>query len=166
MESLNFFKNQYLDDSLLNIDSKKFWVYCTKGIVQRTIKDVVFSLDECKSNIVVFRFEPIDINKYGHPIFCSKIKLPLTFSDNIPLDKKVAEYVSQLQYDYSDSIQPKTFAYSDTLFCTYSDNFNWNNSSNSDCLFPSRAIFSKSTQADTIHRQWAYGLDLFGIPCD
>jgi hypothetical protein len=127
-----FYRSQYLDDSLLNISEKQFYVYCTKGVVQRTIKDVVFSLDECKSNIVVFRFDPIDTSKYGYPIFCSRIKLPLTFGDNISFDKKIATYVSQLQYDYSDSIQSKTFAYSDTLFCTYSDNFNWNNSHNSD----------------------------------
>lgn len=164
--SFKFFKSQYLDDSLLNINSKQFYVYCTKGVVQRTIQDVVFALDECKSNIVVFRFEPIDTHKYGYPIFCSKIQLSLTFGDNSLFDRKVSTYVSQLQYDYSDTIQSKTFAYSDTLFCTYSDNFNWNYSPNADCLFPSRAIYTKSIQADTIHRQWAYGLDLFGIPCD
>ncbi len=59
-----------------------------------------------------------------------------------------------------------TFAYLDTLFCTYADNFIWNISPNSECLFPSRSIFLQKNTGDTLQVKMAYALDLFGIPRD
>lgn len=162
----HFYKHEALSNSLTKNISKKFYVYCTKGRVIRRIKDVVFAMDECKSNIVVFRFSTIDSLKYGHPIFCSKEKLNLTYKSNLEFDKKLVLFSAGIQADYSDSMQSVTFAYSDTLFYTYSDNFKWNLTEQNDCLFPSRAIFVKPLHSDTISCQWAQGLDLFGIPCD
>ena len=52
-----FYRNLKLENKLLADIGKTFFVYCTKGMVQREIKDVVFALNECASNIVVFRFD-------------------------------------------------------------------------------------------------------------
>jgi hypothetical protein len=119
----HFYKHEVLSNSLTKNINKKFYVYCTKGRVTRRIKDAVFALNECKSNIVVFRFSSIDSLKYGHPIFCSKEKLNLTYNNNPEFDKKLALFVAGIPSNYSDSMQSVTFAYSDSLFYTYSDNF-------------------------------------------
>ena len=162
----HFYEHEALSNSLTNNINKKFYIYCTKGRVTRKIKDAVFALNECKSNIVVFRFSSIDSLKYGHPIFCSKEKLNLTYNNNQEFDKKLALFVAGIPSDYSDSMQSVTFAYSDSLFYTYSDNFKWNLTEQEDCLFPSRAIFFKPLHTDSISWLWAQGLDLLGIPCD
>lgn len=160
-----FYRNLKLENKLLADIGKTFFVYCTKGMVQREIKDVVFALDECASNIVVFRFDKIDTNQYGQPMFCSKTKMNLTFENSSDIDNKIEAFHQTQQYDYADSIKSVSYAHLDSLYFAYTDNFNWNKPSDIDNYFPGRAVYVLR-QDEKVYRKWALGLDLFGIPCD
>ena len=133
-------------------------------MVQREIKDVVFAIDECASNIVVFRFDKIDTNLYGQPIFCSKTKMNLTFENSSDIDNKIEAFHQTQQYDYADSIKSVSYAHLDSLYFSYDDNFNWNKPSDIDNLFPGRTVYVLRKDKK-IYPKWASGLDLLGIPC-
>lgn len=160
-----FYRNVKLENNLLAGVDKNFFVYCTKGIVQQKIKDVVFALDECQSNIVVFRFDKIDTNQYGQPMFCSKTKMNLTFENSSVIDNKIETFHQTQQYDYADSLKSVSYAHLDSLYFAYTDDFNWNKPSDIDNYFPGRAIYVLQ-QDGKIYCKWALSLDLFGIPCD
>jgi len=160
-----FYKNIKIENKLLADIDKTFIVYCTKGIVKREIKDVVFALDECTSNIIVFRFDNIDPNKYGQPMFCSKTKMNLTFKNSASIDKKIESFRQSQQYDYSDSIKSVSYAQMDSLYFAYNDNFKWNKQNKIDNYFPGRAVYVMR-QDEKVYRKWSLSLDLFGIPCD
>ena len=136
-----------------------------KGVVERSIRDVVFSLDECRSNVVVFRFDNIDIAQNGQPVFCSKEKLHLVFGNTPEVDKAIDLYMQNNQSDYTDSIKTISFAHSDSVYFAYSDDFNWNLGTHLKNYFPSRAVYVKRND-NKYYIKWALGLDLFGIPCD
>ena len=159
-----FYRNLKLENKLLADIGKIFFVYCTKGKVQREIKDVVFALDECGSNIVVFRFDKIDINQYGQPMFCSKTKMNLTFENSSDIDNKIEAFHQTQQYDYADSIKSVSYAHLDSLYFAYDDNFNWNKPGDVDNYFPGRAVYVLRKDKK-IYRKWALSLDLLGIPC-
>ncbi len=160
-----FFRNAKLEKMLLNGVNKKFFIYCTKGVVERTIKDVVFSFDECQSNIVVFRFDQIDIKEYGQPIFCSRQELNLTFKNLPQVDLEIEKVRKGEQHIYADSIKQRSFAQADALYFMYSDDFNWNLGKELKNYFPSRTIYIKRKD-NKFYSKWSLGLDLFGIPCD
>jgi len=162
---LRFYRNIKLEDNLLNGIDKSFFVYCTKGVVQRTVKDVVFALDECRSNIVVFRFDKIDTRKYGQPMICSKTKLNMTFENFPEIDKEIQVAMLNEKFDYTDSMKTISFAHSDSLYFAYADDFNWNKEGDINNYYPGRAVYVKRNDKK-LYRKWALSLDLFGIPCD
>jgi hypothetical protein len=160
-----FYRNPTLESILLSGIDKTFFVYCTNGMIQREIKDVVFSVHECRSNVVVFRFDPIDLKEYGRPLFCSKAKLDLTFVNNPDIDKKIAAFHISQEYDYADSIKSVSFAHVDSLHFAYSDDFNSNRKDDIENYYPGRAVYVLGKDG-TLSRKWALSLDLFGISCD
>lgn len=160
-----FYRNIKLENKLLADIGKTFFVYCTKGMVQREIKDVVFALNECASNIVVFRFDKIDTNLYGQPIFCSKTKMNLTFENSSDIHNIIEAFHQTQQYDYADSIKSVSYAHLDSLYFAYNDNFNWNKPNDVvDNYFPGRSVYVLRNDKK-IYPKWALSLDLLGIPC-
>lgn len=162
---LAFYRNLTLERKLLSGIDRTFFVYCTNGMIQREIKDVVFSLNECWSNIVVFRFDPIDLKKYGRPLFCSKANLNLTFANKPAIDNKIKAFRTLQQYDYADSIKSVSFAYRDSLYFAYHDDFSWNREGDIKNLYPGREVYVLDKDK-RLYMKWALSLDLFGIPCD
>ena len=110
-----FYRNLKLEKTLLDGIDKSFFVYCTKGKVERSINDVVFSLDECRSNFIVFRFNKIDTIKYGHPILCTRKKLPLKFINSPSICKEIESLKLNENFDYTDSVKTIVFAQMDSL---------------------------------------------------
>jgi hypothetical protein len=160
-----FYRNLNLEKMLLENIDRLFYVYCTKGFVKREIKDVIFSLDECASNIVVFRFDEIDTAEYGQPMFCSKTKLKLNFEYSPFIDDKIEAFHQTQQYDYTDNVKSISYANLDSLYFAYSDDFNWNKPGPINNYFPGRAVY-ELRQDGSIYHKWGLGLDLLGIPCD
>lgn len=160
-----FYRNLTLEERLLSEVGRSFFVYCARGVVEREIKDVVFSLDECISNIVVFRFDPVDLKRYGYPLFCAKSDLELTYSKLPEMDKEIEIFHRLQNYDYSDSIGSVTFAFRDSVYFSYHDDFHWNKDGDILNYYPGREVYEMSTNG-RLHRKWAFSLDLFGIPCD
>lgn len=163
--SFKFYRNIKLEKTLLENTGKSFYLYCTKGILNRDIEDVVFSLDECASNIVVFRFDKIDTAKYGQPMFCSKTKLNLIFGNYPTIDNKIEAFHHTQQYDYTDNVKSVSYANLDSIYFAYSDDFKWNKPGVIDNYFPGRAVYVLR-QDGRIYHKWGLGLDLLGIPCD
>jgi len=163
--SFKFYRNIKLEKTLLENTSKSLYLYCTRGVIKRDIKDVVFSLDECASNIVVFRLDKIDTTKLGQPIFCSKTKLNLNFENSSLIDDKIEAFHQTQQYDYTDNVKSVSYANLDSLYFAYSDDFNWNKPGTIDNYFPGRAVYVLR-QDGKIYPKWSLGLDLLGIPCD
>lgn len=160
-----FYRNLNLEKMLLENMDRLFYVYCTKGVVKREIKDVIYSLDECASNIVVFRFDKIDTAQYGQPMFCSKTKMNLIFGNNPTIDDKIEAFHHTQQYDYSDNVKSISYANLDSIYFAYSDDFKWNKAGVIDNYFPGRAVYVLRKDGK-IYRKWSLSLDLLGIPCD
>ena len=157
--------NKHLEDTFKTMFSGKYFVYCTKAMVERTIKDVLFAVDLCKSNLIAFRFDAIDTAKNGHPLFCSKRKLDIKYANFTTLESRLNEFSKNAESDYTDYTDTKVVASSGSNYYSYNDDFEWNNNPNDTiCFFPSRQIFSKG-KSDTIQIKWYSALDLWGIPC-
>jgi len=159
-----FYKQPTFSADLMRFAAKKYYVVCQRGIVKRTPLDVVYAMDECRSSVVVFRFDAIDTTKYGQPLICSTAKPKFKFHPDPAFDQEATEYKQELEYDYSDEMRFISVASSDSLVVVYSDNFKWNYTQDSGCLFPGRYVFEVSKES--ISSIWGFSLDLFGIPCD
>lgn len=161
--------NEKIAEKMRPLLAEKYFVYGTKGMENKTIKDIVFSLDECRTNFFAFTFDNFDKNKNGHPIIASDKELNLIYgNDYAGVEKKINEYYSQLESDYKDNISVKVYAHTGNLYFSYNDDFNWNKKNKKEdpgCLFPDRAVFALNDDG-TVELFWYDGLDLYGIPCD
>lgn len=161
--------NKMLDKELRDIVDKEFYIYGTQGVEIGSVKDIVFALDECKTNIYAFTIEHFNKENSGHPVLASNKKLDLIYgSDYQVVENMINEFYSELESDYKDDVKVKVFANMGSLYFTYSDNFKWNKNTdqdNNECFFPARGIFSLSNDKKIIP-VWEDELDLYGIPCD
>jgi len=161
--------NKKVAEQIKPLLAKEFFVYGTKGMQNHTIEDVVFSLDECRTNFFAFTFDNFDNNKNGHPVIASEKKIDLIYgNDYADIEKKINEYYSGLESDYKDNIPVKVYAHTGNLYFSYNDDFKWNKKNKTEdpeCLFPDRAIFALNEDG-TVELFWYDGLDLYGIPCD
>jgi hypothetical protein len=159
-------KSLNLETAIFNNDTTRFFtIYCTKGKTMSQIKRVLYHSGEC-SAILVLELMPIDKDKYGEPLIASKQVIDFTYTTVNSFQKDLLVYAKywQTQTDYSDNVTPTQFAYNDTYFLVFYDNFKWYKGGDKDCLFPTREIFKK--EGSNVKKVWTQGLDLFGIPCD
>ncbi|MBI1307496.1 MAG: hypothetical protein GC181_12915 [Bacteroidetes bacterium] len=162
-----FYKNETFDKALLKLISGEFYIYCTKGVIKRNLKDVVYSISECASNVIVFRFDSIDVKRWGHPILCSRAKIGFEFASFPELDREMFALKHKEEPAYTDNLENKSFAKLDSVYLIYADNFKWMNERGgyAETFFPGRGIAVTSPGKKLRFRKF-YGLDLFGIPCD
>lgn len=162
-------KSEKLEKEIKKHFEEEIYIYGTKGVIKAKIRNVLFGLHDCRTNIFALCIDNIDQSTIGHPVIGSKQLFNLKFDEQYEtiensIQKMYANEISD--YDYLDSTATKVFAHTDFFYFSYSDDFLWGqNSALSNCLFPSRAIFVLK-QDGSLKSYWADGLDLFGIPCD
>lgn len=161
--------NKKVADNIKPLVTNSFFVYGTKGMENHVVEDVVFSLDECRTNFFAFTIGNFDQSKNGCPMMASDKELNLTYGkDYQEIEKKINDFYGSMELDYRDHIPVKVYAHMENLYFTYNDDFKWNSKDREEdpaCLFPDRAIFSLNDDG-TLELFWYDGLDLYGIPCD
>ncbi|SHF72499.1 hypothetical protein [Dysgonomonas macrotermitis] len=162
--------NKRVTDAIRPQVAKEFYIYGTKGHELKKVHDVVFALDECRTNLFAFTLDGFDKRKNGEPLFATTQKLDLKYgNDYQDIELKVNEYYASIEADYADSISTVVYANIGNIYFTYTDDFKWNQAFTSyddtQCFFPGRAIFRLENDG-TLTAIWGDGLDLFGIPCD
>lgn len=165
----DLFQNKTLDNQIRPFIAKEYYVYGTKGLQKMAVKDIVFGLDECKTNIFAFTIPGFNTSQNGHPLIASTQELDLVYAEDfVAIEAKINQYYTSLKYDYADQIGHKVFARQGDLYYVYADDFKWKSFFEygvTECFFPSRAIFKLEADGK-VKPIWQDGLDLFGIPCD
>src|SRR5579859_2416020 len=75
-------KNDRLETEIKKYYNREFYIYGTQGNAKAKIKDIVFGLDECRTNIFAFCLDKSDIKSIGHPIFCSDKSIDIQRSND------------------------------------------------------------------------------------
>jgi len=160
-------KSSKLEAAFRTYFDHEFYVYGTEGYTKTKVKDIVYGLDECMSNIFAFCFDKRSLKTIGHPVFCSDKFIDLACGkDYTKIERSVEDYLSHHPGDYSDSIKTKVLGNVGDFYFTYNDDFLWGQKSKkSKCKFPSRNVYWVDTKS-SVDYFWGDGLDLFGIPCD
>lgn len=160
-------KSDKLETEILKYFNREFYVYGTHGNAKAKIKDIVFGLDECRTNIFAFCLDNSNIKSIGHPIFCSEKLIDLKYlNDYDGIERNIENYLSKNPGDYNDSISVRVLGNVDNFYFTYNDDFLWGQKPDkAKCKFPARSIYIIDKN-NKISRYWAEDLDLFGIPCD
>jgi len=158
-----------LETKFRNMMNKEYYVYGTKGMESKSVKDIIFALDECITNIYAFTVDRFNNETNGYPVIASDKRLDLNYNGNYrEVEDKINSYYKNLNEDYTDNIPAKVFANMGSVYFTYSDDFMWNESFSNEsqkCFFPTRGIFRVDAD-NTVTPVWIDGLDLYGIPCD
>lgn len=157
-----------LENEVKKITAPYYYIYGTKGFQKVKIENVLYAYDECISNILAFPIKEYDMEKYGHPLICSKKPLPLTYGANYKKEQdKIDQYIGNQKHDYSNkTVKTTIFANIGSRFLTYNDDFIWGASpAKSENYFPSRAIYTINGKG-TVTQTWGKCLDLFGVACD
>ena len=160
-------KSDKLENRIRKILNKSYYIYGTKGVGKFKIKDIIFGVDECRTNILAFTIDPFDTLKYGQPLICSKQLFRLNYGRQYnDIERKISEYSLNQNADYKDNINTKVIANLGSIYFTYDDDFLWGKSPElSKCKFPGRTIFVLYENGLLVNL-WNSSLDLFGIPCD
>jgi hypothetical protein len=160
-------KSDKLETEIRKKLDSEYYIYGTKGVVKVKIKDIVFGLEECRTNILAFSISKFDTTRLGHPLIGSAQKLNLLFGkDYGKAENKINEFYRKQISDYTDSIPTKVFANVGPVYFGYNDDFLWGEfPERRKCFFPSREVFILNRD-ETVKVMWGDGLDLFGIPCD
>jgi hypothetical protein len=142
-------------------------VYGTEGYAKAKVNDIVYGLDECRSNIFAFCFDKRMLKTIGHPVFCSDKFIDLDCGkDYSKIENDILKYDEHRKGDYSDSIKTKVLGNVGEFYFTYHDDFLWNQKKGkSKCSFPARSIYWVDAKS-SVDYFWGEGLDMFGIPCD
>ena len=163
-----FYKNNVLEDEIKKHISKEYYVYGTKGIQKCEVSVVIFSLNECSSNIMAITLQGFDTLKYGHPLMCSAKETAITYQNNYTdVENIINSIPKSSQGDFTDDIKTNVFANYNYFYFTYSDDFNWNKKSLEQhaCLYPYRSVVTIQ-QYKTVATYWGgTDMDLFGIRC-
>lgn len=145
----------------------EFYVYGTKGVTKSKVRNVVFGLSECKTNIFAFCFDNNSLKSIGHPVFCSTRFIEINYGkDYSKLEKNIDSYIASFPSDYSDSINTKILGNTGNFYFLYHDDFLWGSSpEKSKCKFPDRNILL--IEGKNILGSFGKSeLDLYGIGCD
>lgn len=157
-----------MHDSLAGFFEGEFFVTCTKGIVKRPMKKVLFSANMCNSSFIAMTFESIDTAQFGHPLLASR-KMPQAPYANAGISRSLRQWndsAISLWRDHSDTLAPQLFArINDSLYVAAFDDFHWAwGETDRNCWFPARQAFV--VRNGRVTSRWAEELDLFGVPCD
>lgn len=160
-------KSNKLEAAFRKYFDREFYVYGTEGYAKAKVKDIVYGLDECRSNIFAFCFDKRSLRSVGHPVFCSDKLIDLTCgNDYSKIEKDILNYDEHHKGDYSDSIKTKVLGNVGEFYFTYNDDFLWKQKNGkSKCWFPARSIYWVDAKG-SVDYFWGEGLDMFGIPCD
>lgn len=160
-------KSPKLETAFKPYFNQDLYVYGTNGYVKAKVKDIVYGLDECISNVFAFCFDKRSIGSIGHPLFCSDKLIDLSYAKEYnKVEQGIQAYEAKHPDDYTDSIKTKVFAHVGDFYFTYHDDFkSEHKSSKSSCKFPGRSIYWVDAKS-SVDCFWATGLDWFGIPCD
>ncbi len=154
---------------LHNDNTRSFYVYCTRGITAARVTRVLYHLDACVYYVAI-QLETIDTAKYGMPLIASKDKINLTYGTIPAFQHDLEEFHSYKygivdgDYTWVNPAVPHLFAYNDSLFFTYTDNFNYYNSEDSQGDYPGRMIFINRGKKVSLYSD--ADVDFFGIGCD
>ena len=86
-------KSSKLDAAFRKYFDRRFNVYGTNGFVKTKVKDIVYGLDQCVSNIFAFCFDKRIIGSIGHPVFCSDKLIDLNCAkDYSKVEKSIQDY--------------------------------------------------------------------------
>lgn len=160
-------KSKKLEEAFKPYFDRELYVYGTTGYVKTKVKDVVYGLDECISNVFAFCFDKRSIASIGHPLFCSDKLVDLNYAKEYnKIEQSIQTYEAKQPDDYSDSTKTKVFAHIGDFYFTYHDDFEVKRKGQkSKCKFPARSIYWVDAKS-SVDCFWATGLDWFGIPCD
>jgi hypothetical protein len=146
-----------------------FFIYCTRGIVERKVRSICFSADMCQSSFFAFTFDWIDTARYGFPLVASKrgdYKMRCDSHAEEVYSKYNDSLIKTIR-DYSDTIHPVVFLEVDKdEYLVYLDDFKWPfEQRDTHCFFPGRELFKLNEENEVVSR-WYDGFDIFGTSCD
>ena len=167
-DTLNDFlllRHKQLEKEIKKIVPSEFYIYGLNGLIKLDIADVIINISACESNFIGLIINNYPTLTCGEAIFASSKKIELKYVNNNSIDDKIDLFISEQNYDYSDSIRVKSFAKYKDFYFTYLDDFKWYDSKfKSKCLFPNRMIYKINN--GKVSQFWGNGLDLYGIACD
>ena len=160
-------KSSKLEAAFKTYFDRELYVYGTDGYVKTKVKDIVYGLDECRSNIFAFCFDKRSLRTVGHPVFCSDKFIDYTCGkDYSKIEASILNYEARHKGDYTDSTKTKVLANVGDFYFTYNDDFLWGQKDKrSKCNFPGRNVYWTDGKG-SVDCFWYNWLDLFGIPCD
>jgi len=160
-------RNEKLESAIKKRYSQEFYIYGTQGSTKASVKNIVFGLDECRSNIFAFCLDKASLVSIGHPLFCTDKKIDLRRGNNYgSAERAIGAWLSKIPADYDDSIKFKVLGNAGDFYFTYSDDFLWGKGPDgSKCKYPARSIYVVDGN-NNVHQYWVEVLDLFGIGCD
>jgi len=146
---------------------EEFYVYGTRGKTKAAVKAVLFTSDDCRTNVFAFCLDKANLTSIGHPLFCTDKKIDLRWGNNYDTaERAIGSWLSRTPADYDDSIKLKVVGNAGNFYFTYNDDFLWGKGPDgSKCKFPTRSIYTVDGN-NNVRRYWAEDLDLFGIGCD
>ena len=136
-------KSDRLEKVVKKYYNPEFYVYGTKGYAKARIKDIVFGVDECVTNIFAFCFDNASIQSIGHPVFCSTKLLDLNYANDFnALEKRLSNYFLASGAYNLDSTYMKVLGNAGSLYFTYYDDFSWSKRSQQTSIkFPGRGVW-------------------------
>jgi hypothetical protein len=160
-------KSSKLETAFRNYFDGELYVYGTNGYAKTKVKDIVYGLDECISNVFAFCFDKRSIATIGHPLFCTDKLIDLNYAKEYnKIEQSIHTYEAKQKDDYTDSIKTKVFAHVGDFYFTYHDDFKVEHKTHkSKCKFPGRSVYWVDAKS-SVDCFWTTGLDWFGIPCD
>jgi hypothetical protein len=160
-------KSNKLETAFRKYFDSDLYVYGTNGYAKTKVKDIVYGLDECISNVFAFCFDKRSIAAIGHPLFCSDKLIDLNYAKEYnKIEQSIHSYEAKQKDDYTDSIKTKVFAHVGDFYFTYHDDFTIEHKTHkSKCKFPGRSVYWVDAKS-SVDCFWTTGLDWFGIPCD
>ena len=162
--------NKWLEDKIFKVYNSSFYLYCTKGNLKVNTRNVIYNYTDCGELFIAIRLQNINIEKYGHPLFCSKNEYHLTYGH---FEKEIKSYNGKVNTvgdteanPYQNRFPDIVFAKVDSFYFAYNDNFKWGSevANGYKYLFPDRTIYilRKRQIFYTIY----ISIDLWGVPCD
>ena len=86
-------KNKKLETEIKKHFDTTYSVYGTKGVQKVNIKDVLVSLEQCKTNIIALSINKFDTLKYGHPLICSSKLIQLNYREDYrEIERKINQF--------------------------------------------------------------------------
>lgn len=158
-----FWKNREFSEAVLKNNDLHFNIICQNKVVNSKIIDVLFTIEECKSTLVILRIDSKHLKGAGFPLFATSNPEPFEYNKLNTLTNVIWNYDSISHFEYRDKMKAQMAGSIGNLCFAYKDDFKWYSDKNG-MDFPSRYILMNSDTGLAYYR--SYSIDLFGIPCD